>query len=126
MWPGSLEVTMSTRPAPAPADTCEVREVLDLVADKWSLYIVSNLSEGPLRFTELKRAVDGVSQRMLTVTLRRLERDGILVRTVYEVMPPHVTYELTALGTSLLHAAAPLIAWSTGHLTQVAAARSDY
>jgi DNA-binding HxlR family transcriptional regulator len=108
------------------AGTCDVREVLDLVADKWSLYIIANLSDGPRRFTQLKRAAAGVSQRMLTVTLRRLERDGVLTRTVHEVMPPHVTYRLTPLGTSLLHAAAPLIAWSEGHLTQVAAARADY
>ncbi|AGZ41306.1 hypothetical protein AFR_15120 [Actinoplanes friuliensis DSM 7358] len=112
-----MEVTVSS---------CDVREVLDLVADKWSLFIVANLSDGPRRFTELKRAVDGVSQRMLTVTLRRLERDGILLRTVHAVMPPHVTYELTPLGTSLLHAAAPLIAWSNGNLEQVAAARAAY
>lgn len=117
---------MNVRPAPAPAATCDVREVLDLVADKWSLFIVSNLSDGPRRFTELKRAVDGVSQRMLTITLRRLERDGIVVRTVHAVMPPHVTYELTPLGTSLLRAAAPLIAWSDGHLTEIATARAGY
>jgi DNA-binding HxlR family transcriptional regulator len=117
---------VNTHHTPTGADTCDVREVLDLVADKWSLYIVTNLSDGPRRFTQLKRAVTGVSQRMLTVTLRRLERDGILTRTVHEVMPPHVTYRLTPLGTSLLHAAAPLIAWSEGHLAQVAAARADY
>lgn len=110
----------------APQPVCDVREVLDLVADKWSLYIVSNLRAGPLRFTELKRAIDGVSQRMLSVTLRRLERDGILLRTVYAVMPPHVTYELTPLGAGLLHATAPLIAWSNGNLVQITAARADY
>src|SRR5665647_2488662 len=77
---------------------CRVREVLDLVADKWSLYTVSYLGDGPRRFTELKRGIDGISQRMLTVTLRGLERDGILIRTVYQVMPPHVAYELTPMG----------------------------
>src|ERR1035437_6447273 len=85
------EVTMShgaTKPS-EPAD-CRVREVLDLVADKWSLYVVSYLGDGPRRFTELKRGIDGISQRMLTVTLRGLERDGIIERTVYQVMPPHV------------------------------------
>jgi DNA-binding HxlR family transcriptional regulator len=117
---------VNTHHTPTGADTCDVREVLDLVADKWSLYIVTNLSDGPRRFTELKRAVAGVSQRMLTVTLRRLQRDGILTRTVHEVMPPHVTYRLTPLGISLLHAATPLITWSEGNLTQVAAARADY
>jgi DNA-binding HxlR family transcriptional regulator len=99
---------------------------LELVADKWSLYVVSVLGDGPLRFTGIKRRVEGISQRMLTVTLRGLERDGILTRTVYEVMPPHVSYELTRLGASLLHATTPLIAWSTAHLAQIDAARAAY
>src|ERR1035438_9538999 len=81
---------------------CRAREILDLVADKWSLYVVSYLGHGSRRFTELKHGIDGISQRMLTVTLRGLERDGILTRTVYDVMPPHVTYELTPVGLSLL------------------------
>jgi|NGEPerStandDraft_6_1074524.scaffolds.fasta_scaffold176100_1 DNA-binding HxlR family transcriptional regulator len=106
--------------------TCRAREVLDLVADKWSLYVVASLGDGPRRFTELKRAVEGISQRMLTVTLRGLERDGILTRTVYEVMPPHVTYRLTPLGESLLQATTPLIEWSIQHLTQIDAAHCAY
>jgi len=106
--------------------TCDIREVLNLVADKWSLFVISQLGEGPRRFSEIKRLVEGISQRMLTVTLRRLERDGILTRTVYEVMPPHVAYDLTPLGMSLLRAAEPIIAWSNGHLTHVAAARAKY
>jgi DNA-binding HxlR family transcriptional regulator len=107
-------------------DACRARQVLDLVADKWSLYVVSYLGEGPRRFTEIKRGIDGISQRMLTVTLRGLERDGILTRTVYEVMPPHVSYRLTPMGTTLLQATAPLIDWSTRHLTLIDAARADY
>jgi len=105
---------------------CRAREVLDLVADKWSLYVVARLGDGPQRFTELKRSIDGVSQRMLTVTLRGLERDGILTRTVYEVMPPHVSYELTDMGRTLLQATAPLIDWSMRHLSRIDAARADY
>jgi DNA-binding HxlR family transcriptional regulator len=105
---------------------CRAREILDLVADKWSLYVVSSLGLGSRRFTEIKRSIDGISQRMLTVTLRRLERDGILTRTVYEVMPPHVTYQLTSLGDSLLLATTPLVEWSTRHLPQVDAARARY
>ena len=105
---------------------CRAREVLDLVADKWSLYVVSSLGSGSRRFTEIKRGIDGISQRMLTVTLRRLERDGILTRTVYEVMPPNVTYELTSLGNSLLLATTPLIEWSTQHLPQIDVARARY
>jgi DNA-binding HxlR family transcriptional regulator len=108
------------------SSACRVREVLELVADKWSLYVVSCLGGGPKRFTELKRAVDGISQRMLTVTLRGLERDGVLTRTVYEVMPPHVSYELTALGASLLQATAPLIDWSARNLPRIDAARIAY
>jgi DNA-binding HxlR family transcriptional regulator len=103
-----------------------VREVLNLVADKWSLYLVSYLGDGPRRFTELKRGVDGISQRMLTVTLRGLERDGILTRTVYQVMPPHVEYELTPMGKTLLPATAPLIQWTAQHLAGIDQARKDY
>lgn len=114
-------------PTPAaPAESCRVREVLDLVADKWSLYVVSYLGEQPRRFTELKRGIEGISQRMLTVTLRGLERDGILTRTVHEVMPPNVSYQLTPLGGSLLTATAPLIDWSTENLPAIDAARARY
>jgi DNA-binding HxlR family transcriptional regulator len=113
-------------PAQHNPTACRAREVLDLVADKWSLYVVSCLGTGPRRFTELKRGIDGISQRMLTVTLRGLERDGILTRTIYNVMPPHVTYELTPMGTTLLQATTPLIEWSTQHLTRIDAARADY
>jgi DNA-binding HxlR family transcriptional regulator len=105
---------------------CRAREVLDLVADKWSLYVVAALGDGPKRFTELKRAIDGISQRMLTVTLRGLERDGILTRTAYDLMPPHVSYELTTMGTSLLTATAPLVEWSTKHLPDIDRARASY
>jgi len=103
-----------------------VREVLDLVADKWSLHVVSALGDGPRRFTELRRSVDGISQRMLTVTLRGLERDGILTRTVVAAMPPNVTYELTDLGETLLDATAPLIAWSVSSLPTIETARARY
>src|ERR1035437_8698482 len=105
---------------------CRVREVLDLVADKWSLYTVSYLGDGPRRFTELKRGIDGISQRMLTVTLRGLERDGIIERTVYNVMPPHVAYELTTMGQTLSQATAPLIDWSVQHLQDIDTARVPY
>src|SRR5882757_8210040 len=105
---------------------CRTRVVLDIVGDKWSLLVVRHLSQGPRRFTELKRDVDGISQRMLTVTLRSLERDGILTRTVHDVMPPHVSYELTEIGTTLREATAPLLEWSIAHLTRIDAARADY
>lgn len=107
-------------------DGCAVRAVLDLVADKWSLCVVALLGSGPLRFTKIKRSIDGISPRMLTVTLRALERDGILTRTVYSVMPPNVTYSLTPMGRTLLTATAPLIAWSVEHLPALDRARHDY
>ncbi|ALV31170.1 helix-turn-helix domain-containing protein [Streptomyces sp. CdTB01] len=107
-------------------DPCRTREVLDIVGDKWSLLVVRNLRQGPRRFTELKRAIDGISQRMLTVTLRSLERDGILTRTVRNVMPPHVSYELTPMGKTLRQATAPLLEWSITHLADIDAARARY
>ncbi|MEU6845614.1 helix-turn-helix domain-containing protein [Streptomyces sp. NPDC046716] len=109
-----------------PGDACRTRVVLDIVGDKWSLLVVRNLKDGPRRFTELKRAVDGISQRMLTVTLRSLERDGILTRTVHGVMPPHVSYELTEMGITLRKATAPLLEWSVAHLTRIDDARAAY
>ena len=111
---------------PARQAGCRTREVLDIVADKWSLLVVRNLSAGPRRFTELKRGIDGISQRMLTLTLRSLERDGILTRTVHNVMPPNVSYQLTPMGTTLLEATAPLLEWSTRHLALIDAARAEY
>jgi DNA-binding HxlR family transcriptional regulator len=97
-----------------------------IIEDKWALRIVTALGVGPRRFTELKRAIDGVSQRMLTVTLRSLERDGILTRHVYQVMPPNVTYQLTPLGRDLLAAAGPLLSWTTTALPAIEAARAEY
>lgn len=109
-----------------PHVTCRTREVLDIVGDKWSLLVVRHLSRGPRRFTELKRAIDGISQRMLTVTLRALERDGILTRTVHNVMPPNVSYQLTPMGTTLRAAVLPLLEWSVENLANIDAARADY
>lgn len=107
-------------------DPCQAREVLGIVGDKWALLVVRMLKDGPRRFTELKRAIDGISQRMLTVTLRDLERDGIVTRTVHAVMPPHVSYELTQMGRTLREATAPLLEWSITHLPLIAAARAEY
>lgn len=106
--------------------TCEIRELLDRIGDKWSLLVVELLGEGTKRFTELRRAIDGVSQRMLTLTLRRLERDGLLRRTVHPVVPPRVDYDLTALGHSLLEAVQPLVTWTRQHRDEIALARAGY
>ena len=108
------------------AGPCRASEVLGRVGDKWSLQVIFCLGGGPRRFTDLKRAIDGISQRMLTVTLRDLERDGILTRTVRNVMPPHVSYELTPMGRTLREATAPLLEWSITHLPHIDAARAAY
>jgi DNA-binding HxlR family transcriptional regulator len=105
---------------------CRARFVLDRVADKWSLYVVAVLGDGELRFSEIKRAVEGISQRMLAVTLRSLERDGIVVRTVHAVMPPNIGYRLTPLGETLWTATIPLVDWATAHLTEVREAQSRF
>ena len=109
-----------------PTATCRVREVLGRIGDKWSIFIIIRLGNGPQRFTTLKRSVDGISQRMLTVTLRGLERDGIVSRTMYPVMPPRVDYALTPLGHTLLDAVGALMAWADEHLAEVDAAREGY
>ncbi|MFC8565264.1 winged helix-turn-helix transcriptional regulator [Streptomyces sp. NPDC057245] len=114
------------QPAVPPGDACRTRVVLDIVGDKWSLLVVRNLRHGPRRFTELYRTIDGISRRMLTVTLRSLERDGILTRTVHNVMPPHVSYELTEMGVTLREATAPLLEWSVAHLGRIDDARAAY
>ncbi|WP_207945494.1 helix-turn-helix domain-containing protein [Actinomadura sp. 7K534] len=108
------------------AHTCRAREVLDRVGDKWSLLVISLLGERSMRFTELKREIDGISQRMLTVTLRALERDGIVTRTVYPVMPPRVDYALTPMGETLITAASTLVAWAEAHRGKIDAARAEY
>jgi DNA-binding HxlR family transcriptional regulator len=105
---------------------CRVREILDRVGDKWSLLVIFRLGDGPQRFTALKRSVDGISQRMLTVTLRGLERDGIVTRTMYPVMPPRVDYELTKMGRALLDSVGSLMSWADTHLDDVDAARQAY
>src|SRR5579862_2293767 len=89
--PGHLEVTMDVSRLPPPS-SCQASEVLGRVGDKWSLQVIFSLGEGTKRFTDLKRGISGISQRMLTVTLRGLERDGIISRTMYPVMPPRVDY----------------------------------
>jgi DNA-binding HxlR family transcriptional regulator len=106
---------------------CPVRDILDRVGDKWSILAILFLGRhGTLRFNELKRNIDGVSQRMLTVTLRSLERDGLLTRRVYPEVPPRVEYELTALGRSLLEQVLGLAGWANGQMEAIVAARSRY
>lgn len=107
-------------------EDCQVRQILDRVADKWSLLVIALLEHRRLRFTELRREIDGVSQRMLTVTLRSLERDGLVKRTVHPVVPPRVEYELTPLGGTLHTTIRALVTWTETHQEEIAAARSAY
>lgn len=105
---------------------CEVRQILDRIADKWSLLTIALLEQRSLRFMELSRAIDGVSQRMLTQTLRHLERDGIVRRTVWATVPPRVDYELTPLGATLYGTIKPLVDWTEAHQIEIAVARNRY
>lgn len=109
-----------------PREGCEVRQILDRIADKWSLLVISLLDSRTLRFSELRRSIAGISQRMLTTTLRALERDGIVRRTVHPVVPPRVDYELTPLGRTLLETTQALVAWTERHQDEVRRARVAY
>jgi len=103
-----------------------VRDVLDRIGDKWSLLVLNLLSGRTMRFMDIRRAVPDISQRMLTVTLRHLERDGIIKRTAYPTVPVTVEYCLTPLGTTLIHSVIALVRWSAEHEREIAAARSTY
>ena len=112
-------------PAGQPA-SCRAREVLQRVGDKWSMYVIDLLGRGTMRFTELHRGIDGITSRMLTVTLRGLERDGIVTRTIHPVIPPRVEYALTPMGRTLLETIGELVTWADSHLDEIEAARADY
>jgi DNA-binding HxlR family transcriptional regulator len=109
-----------------PDPTCELRNILDRIADKWSLLVIYVLADGVRRFSELRREIDGISQRMLTLTLRQLEREGLVTRTVFPVVPPRVDYELTPLGSTLLNTIQALVAWAGEHGEEIADARAAY
>ena len=106
---------------------CHAREMLARVGDKWSVYVIHVLGDaGTLRFNELRHRVNGISQRMLTVTLRGMERDGLVTRRVYPEVPPRVEYALTRLGRTLRQLVRGLVDWSGAHLEEVDAARVAY
>jgi DNA-binding HxlR family transcriptional regulator len=108
-------------------ESCKpVADVLLRIGDKWSVLIVMVLGNGPKRFNELRRLIQGISQRMLTLTLRNLERDGLVTRTVLATIPPRVDYELTALGRSLLLPISALGEWASENRTKVEAARLKF
>ena len=106
---------------------CHAHEMLTRIGDKWSVYVIHILGdEGTLRFNQLRSRVDGISQRMLTVTLRGLERDGLVKRTIYPEVPPRVEYVLTPLGKTLRELVRGLVRWAGAHLAEVDAARAKY
>lgn len=106
---------------------CPVRDIMDRFGDKWSLLAILNLGySGKVRFNELKGKIEGISQRMLTVTLRSLERDGLIIRTIYAEVPPRVEYELTSLGQSLLQKIWELAQWASGNMEDIVIARKEY
>jgi DNA-binding HxlR family transcriptional regulator len=121
--PEHSEVTVPNPNSPA----CRaVNSVLARVGDKWSVLIITLLGNGKQRFNEIKRMVDGISQRMLTLTLRGLERDGLVKRTIYPTIPPRVEYELTELGRSLRCAVVPLGKWANEHVGDIHTARETF
>ena len=117
---------MKPRHTHLPADCRAVSDVLARVGDKWSVLAVTRLGEGPLRFNELRRSIGGISQRMLTLTLRGLERDGLITRTVFPTIPPRVDYALTPLGRDLLQPVSALGAWAIRNQPKIARAREKF
>ncbi len=109
-----------------PGDCRAVSDVLARVGDKWSVLVVSRLGEGSMRFNELRRSIGGISQRMLTLTLRGLERDGLLTRTAFPTIPPRVDYALTPLGRDLLNPVSALGAWAIRNQPKIARAREQF
>lgn len=107
-------------------DSIAIREVMGRVGDRWTVHIVASLGGGPLRFTELRRHIAGISQRMLTLTLKNLERDGILTRTTFKTSPPRVDYELSKLGATLLDPVLNLTRWAESHWPEIQAARERH
>lgn len=108
------------------ADCRAVASVLARVGDKWSVFVIMMLGDGPKRFNELKRMIGGISQRMLTLTLRGLERDGLITRTVFPTIPPRVDYELTDLGRGLAKPVQALGQWAFEHKQQIEGARTKF
>ncbi|GGA84394.1 hypothetical protein GCM10011491_09870 [Brucella endophytica] len=126
--PGDAAPLLVTSPGFAQDDDggCPIREVLDRVGDTWSILVIFNLQQGAMRFNALRRSIEGISQRMLTVTLRSLERDGLVARRVKPVSPPEVEYSLTELGASLAGPIDVLGRWAAQHRAALRAARAAF
>ena len=124
--PTHIDFPAERRPDPNHSDCRNVASILARVGDKWSVFVIMMLSDGPKRFNELKRMINGISQRMLTLTLRGLERDGLVTRTIFPTIPPRVDYELTDLGRGLSQPVEALGQWAKDHLVQIESARSHF
>ena len=118
---------MPVRPAVTDHTGCRaVADTLSRIGDKWTVLVVGTLSQGPLRYNELNRAIDGISQRMLTLTLKGLEQDGLVTRTQFPTIPPRVEYALTDMGRTLIDPLQVLFQWAQANLPRMAEARLDY
>ena len=131
MKPEHIKVPASKGPVLPPSphadgDCRAVASVLSRVGDKWSVFVIMLLGGGPRRFNDIKRTIGGISQRMLTLTLRGLERDGLVTRTVFPTIPPRVDYELTDLGHGLSKPVVALGEWAFAHLTEIEGAREKF
>ena len=122
----ALSVDLAAAHGVAVDETCPVRDVLDRIGDKWSVLVLALLGDEPMRFMELKHAMGLVSQRMLTSTLRGLERDGLVRRTVFPTAPPGVEYALTDTGAGLKDILVPLAQWAFDHQHEVVESRTTY
>jgi DNA-binding HxlR family transcriptional regulator len=120
----------AARPGPCaewPPESLDIiRDVLDRAGDKWSVLAIATLQGGPLRYSDLHRAIPGISQRMLTLTLRQLQRDGLVTRTAYAEVPPRVEYALTALGATLLDSVLSLAQWAATHHAEIRENRARF
>ncbi|WP_085027867.1 winged helix-turn-helix transcriptional regulator [Ensifer aridi] len=124
-----MKVSEDVKPAfvEHPPEECRaIGQIVDRIGDKWTVMVVGALSDGPLRFNAIMRAVGGVSHRMLTLTLRALERDGLVTRTAYATIPPKVEYELTVLGRSLIEPLRVLATWAVKHRPAMEKARAKF
>ncbi|MFN8379896.1 MAG: helix-turn-helix domain-containing protein [Anaerolineae bacterium] len=108
------------------ASACPTRQILDLIGDKWTVMLLGLLENGPRRFSDLRRGIQGISHKMLTQTLRNMERDGLVTRTAYPEVPPRVEYALTPLGETLCGPIAEIRNWADGHIGDVIAAQTAY
>jgi DNA-binding HxlR family transcriptional regulator len=121
-----MDVTAPQRHNPSVGECSKVSQILARVGDKWTVLVVMMLGDGPKRFNEIRRLVEGISQQMLTRTLRGLERDGMVTRTIYPTIPPQVEYELTPLGRSLREPVLALGSWAQAHIPCIDAARIEF